>query len=33
MILLDISIFWQDTIRSLILLAAVSIDHLVNKHR
>lgn len=33
MILLDISIFWQDTIRSLILLAAVSIDHVVNKHR
>lgn len=33
MILLNVSIFWQDTIRSLILLAAVSIDHLANKHR
>ena len=33
MILLDISIFWQEMIRSLILLAAVSVDHMVNKHR
>lgn len=33
MILLNISIFWQETIRSVILLTAVSIDHIVNKHR
>lgn len=33
MILLDISIFWQDTIRGLILLLAVAVDHLANKHR
>jgi len=33
MILLNISIFWQETIRGLILLAAVSVDHLANKHR
>ncbi|MFV2035529.1 MAG: ABC transporter permease, partial [Halocynthiibacter sp.] len=33
MILLNISIFWQETIRGLILLAAVSIDHIANKHR
>ena len=33
MILLDISIFWQETIRSVILLAAVSLDHIANKHR
>lgn len=33
MILLDISIFWQEAIRGLILLGAVSVDHLVNRHR
>ena len=33
MILLNISVFWQDALRSLILLFAVSLDHLVNKHR
>ena len=33
MILLDISIFWQETIRALILLVAVSIDQIINKHR
>jgi ribose transport system permease protein len=33
MILLNISVFWQDALRSLILLFAVSIDHLINKHR
>lgn len=33
MILLNISVFWQDALRSLILLFAVSVDHLVNRHR
>jgi len=33
MILLDVSIFWQETIKGLILLAAVSIDRFANRHR
>lgn len=31
--LLDVSVYWQDIIRGSILLAAVSIDHYLNKHR
>lgn len=31
--LLDVSVYWQDIIRGSILLAAVSIDHYMNKHR
>lgn len=33
MILLDVSIFWQDTIKGVILLAAVSLDHFMNRYR
>jgi len=31
--LLDVSVYWQDIIRGSILLAAVTIDHLINKRR
>ena len=31
--LLDVSVYWQDIIRGSILLAAVSIDHYLNKRR
>jgi ribose transport system permease protein len=31
--LLDVSVYWQDIIRGSILLAAVTIDHLLNKKR
>lgn len=31
--LLDVSVYWQDIIRGSILLAAVTIDHLLNKRR
>jgi ribose transport system permease protein len=31
--LLDVSVYWQDIIRGTILLAAVSIDHYLNKRR
>lgn len=31
--LLDVSIYWQDIIRGSILLAAVTIDHYINKRR
>jgi len=31
--LLDVSVYWQDIIRGSILLAAVSIDHYINKRR
>lgn len=33
LILLDISPYWQDTIRGLILLAAVSFDHVLHKRK
>jgi ribose transport system permease protein len=33
LILLDVSPYWQDTIRGLILFAAVAFDHLLHKHR
>ncbi|TKI06502.1 ABC transporter permease [Martelella alba] len=33
LILINVSIYWQDLIKGLILLAAVSIDHLLNKYR
>lgn len=31
--LLDVSVYWQDIIRGSILLAAVTIDHFINKRR
>jgi ribose transport system permease protein len=31
--LLDVSVYWQDIIRGSILLAAVTIDHFLNKKR
>jgi len=31
--LLDVSVYWQDIIRGSILLAAVTIDHYLNKRR
>jgi ribose transport system permease protein len=33
LILLDVSPYWQDTIRGLILLAAVSFDHVLHKNK
>lgn len=33
LILINVSVYWQDLIKGLILLAAVSIDHLLNKYR
>ncbi|WP_413738083.1 ABC transporter permease [Sodalis sp. RH21] len=33
LILINVSVYWQDLIKGLILLAAVSMDHLMNKYR
>ena len=33
LILLDVSPYWQDVIKGLILLAAVTIDHLMNTRK
>jgi ribose transport system permease protein len=33
LILLDVPVYWQDIIRGAILLAAVTIDHLLNSHK
>lgn len=33
LILINVSVYWQELIKGLILLAAVSIDHLLNKFR
>jgi len=33
LILINVSVYWQELIKGLILLAAVSIDHLLNKYR
>ena len=33
LILLDVSPYWQDVIKGLILLAAVTIDHLLNSRK
>jgi ribose transport system permease protein len=33
LILLDVSPYWQDTIRGMILLAAVSFDHVLHKNK
>jgi ribose transport system permease protein len=33
LVLLDVSVYWQDIIRGTILLTAVTIDHYVTKHR
>ena len=33
LILLDVSVYWQDIIRGSILLTAVTIDHYLNKRR
>ncbi len=33
LILLDVSVYWQDMIKGCILLAAVSIDHLLHKRK
>lgn len=33
LILLDVSVYWQDAIRGLILLAAVAIDHVLHNRR
>ena len=33
LILLDVSVYWQDMIKGLILLVAVTIDHLLNARK
>ncbi|PKH25273.1 ABC transporter permease [Enterobacterales bacterium CwR94] len=33
LILINVSVYWQELIKGLILLAAVSLDHLLNKYR
>ncbi|MEA9391631.1 ABC transporter permease [Acerihabitans sp. TG2] len=33
LILINVSVYWQDLIKGLILLAAVSMDHVMNKYR
>jgi ribose transport system permease protein len=33
LILLDVSPYWQDTIRGLILFAAVAFDHLLHQRK
>ncbi|MGL9722980.1 ABC transporter permease [Sodalis sp. (in: enterobacteria)] len=33
LILINVSVYWQDLIKGLILLAAVSMDHIMNKYR
>lgn len=31
LILLDVSVYWQDFIKGLILLGAVALDHILNR--
>ena len=33
LILLDVSVYWQDMVKGLILLVAVSVDHMLNRRR